>query len=123
MTLVELRAWLAPFVRVGALVPASEILVRLPGSDGETPAPVTPAEVPLTCKQISELLGRTPACVRSWCLSGVLPAYRLCNREWRVKPEDLAKFLAGARYPRPTGSEAASRPLPKRSGLGSWRNA
>ena len=60
----------------------------------------------LTCEQIAEQLGRTPACVRGWCRTGRLEgAYRLRGREWRVPRSALRAFLQAQatkeREPRP----------------------
>ena len=119
MTLADLRTWLEPFAEVGALVPAAELLARLPLGDAEgRPAPAV--EVPLTCNEIAKALDRTPACVRTWCRSGELRAHRLNGREWRVTREDLTSFLELDRQ-EPARLQTNAAPRLARSGLRSWR--
>ena len=74
----------------------------------------------LTCEQIGEQLGRTPACVRGWCRAGKLAGYRLNGREWRIPTAAFQSFLE---------AERTRAPKPRRTGqakpvdLGAWRNA
>lgn len=45
----------------------------------------------LTTKEVAEELRITPYTVRKYINSGELRAYKL--KEWRIKPEDLEKFI------------------------------
>lgn len=45
----------------------------------------------LTTKQVAEVLQIDPYTVRKYIRSGKLKAYKL--KHWRVKPEDLDKFI------------------------------
>ena len=91
------------------MVPASEVLERLPDADA------LPAS-DLTCDQVAEVMNRTPACVRGWCRAGKLPGvYRMGDgsREWRIPRDALGDFRAGQR-------RAATRQ--GSSDLGDWRH-
>ena len=109
MSLAELRTWLATLAEAEALVPAAQVLERLPEED-ELPA------ADLTVDQVADVMGRTSACIRGWCRDGKLPgAYRAGegSREWRVPPRALDEYRVGQR-------RARIQRLP--SDLGSWRD-
>jgi hypothetical protein len=108
VTITDLRSWLTTLADAQAMVPASEVLGRLP-DEHELPASH------FTCEQVAEVMHRTPACVRGWCRAGRLPgAYRMGDgsREWRIPLEALDDFRATQRKPS----------TPKASNdLGDWR--
>ncbi len=90
MTATDLRSWLETFAEAGALVPASEVLKRLPvGTD-------SPHESvgDLTLEQVATEVGRAVSTIRTWCNSKKLAgAYRLNRRDWRVPRASLRAFL------------------------------
>lgn len=95
MTLADLRSWLTTLADAQAMVPASEVLGRLP-DEHELPAS------DLTCEQVATIMNRTPACVRGWCRAERLPgAYRMGDgsREWRIPREALDDFRTTQRKP------------------------
>ncbi len=108
MIITDLRLWLTTLADAQAMVPASEVLGRLP-DEHELPASH------FTCEQVAEVMHRTPACVRGWCRAARLPgAYRMGDgsREWRIPLEALDDFRATQRKPS----------TPKASNdLGDWR--
>ena len=109
MTLAELRDWLTTLAEAEAVVPAANVLARLP-AEGALPAS------DLTADQVAEVVDRTPACIRGWCRDGKLPgAYRMGegSREWRIPREALDNLKAGQR-------RAAT--VRRTRGLSSWRD-
>ncbi len=45
-----------------------------------------------TIGQVATLIGRKPSTVRGWCGAGLLTAYRLNNRDWRIPADALQEF-------------------------------
>jgi excisionase family DNA binding protein len=76
----------------------------------------------LTCAEVAKVFNRSAACIRDWCRSGKLRAYRNVGREWRVPRSSIREFHDrqaiqdhGQRMP---GNGKKSSP-----DLGAWRSA
>ncbi len=52
-----------------------------------------------TIAEIARMFDKSPQTVRDWIGKGLLEAYKLFDREWRVTPENLEKFIAQQREP------------------------
>jgi len=59
----------------------------------------------LSAQEVAKYAGVSLRLVRTWLASGALPAVRFSKRCLRVKPEDLAKFIAE----RTAGAQAKGR--------------
>jgi hypothetical protein len=71
----------------GALLPVGWLRAQLGAEPAERLAD-------LTLSEVAALQNRSISTVRTWCGSGALEgAYRLNNREWRVPPAALRRFL------------------------------
>ena len=90
MTLADFRSWLATLAEARALVPASEVLERLPVlTEGAGVDPLAALDVDAA----GDVLGRSPSTVREYCRQGFLPgAYRQRGREWRIPLEAIRAF-------------------------------
>ena len=89
MTLSALRSWLSTLAEAHALVPASEVLDRLPA----TTRAGDDTLAALTVQQAGELLGRSASTTREYARQGLLPgAYRQQGREWRIPPDAIRAF-------------------------------
>ena len=76
----------------------------------------------LTCEDIAERFGRSPACVRGWCRAGKLPgSYRLQQREWRIPRAAVEAFQAAQANGRPSKPRRTTQA--KTVDLGAWRTA
>lgn len=93
MTPADFRSWLATLADAHALVPASEVLERLPvtATDGAGIDPLAAMDVDAA----GEVLGRSASTVRDYCRRELLPgAYRQRGREWRIPPDAIRAFQA-----------------------------
>ena len=92
MTLSDFRTWLATLADAHALVPAEEVLDRLPVStEGAGVDPLAALDVDAA----GELLGRSASTVRDYCRRDLLPAaYRQRGKEWRIPPDAIRAFQA-----------------------------
>ena len=89
MTLSALRSWLSTLAEAHALVPASEVLDRLPATTGAGDGTLAA----LTVEQAGKLLGRSASTTRDYARQGLLPgAYRQQRREWRIPPGAIGAF-------------------------------
>lgn len=48
---------------------------------------------PMTVKEVAEYVGRSESSVRDWLQAGTLNGFKLNNRDWRIRPSELAKYL------------------------------
>ena len=62
------------------------------------------------------MFDKSPQTVRDWIGKGLLEAYKLFDREWRVTPENLEKFMREQREPLKL---EVVKPAPD---LDAWRN-
>ena len=69
-----------------------------------------------TVKQLAERFDRSDSCVRGWCRTGKLKAYKFNDREYRVTPSALAEFEERMRGRRPA---EPAQPV----ALDAWRRA
>ncbi len=69
-----------------------------------------------TTAEIARMFDKSPQTVRDWIGKGLLEAYKLFDREWRVTPENLEKFMREQREPLKL---EFVKPTPD---LGAWRN-
>ena len=93
MTLSDLRSWLATLAEAHALVPAEEVLERLPATTAEGAA--ADPLVALDVDAAGEVLGRSPSTVRDYCRRELLPgAFRQRGREWRIPLDAIRAFQA-----------------------------
>lgn len=93
MTLSDLRDWLSTLADAHALVPAEEVLERLPVS---TEGPGVDPLAALDVDAAGEVLGRSPSTVRDYCRRELLPgAFRQQGREWRIPPDAIRAFQTG----------------------------
>jgi hypothetical protein len=92
MTLSDLRAWLSTLADAHALVPAAEVLERLPVlNEGVGVDPL----VALDVDAAGEVLGRSSSTVREYCRRELLPgAFRQRGREWRIPLDAIRAFQA-----------------------------
>ena len=92
MILSDLRDWLSTLAEAHALVPAQEVLERLPVSaEGAGVDPLAALDVDAA----GEVLGRSPSTVRDYCRRELLQgAYRQRGREWRIPPDAIRRFHA-----------------------------
>jgi excisionase family DNA binding protein len=65
-----------------------------------------PAEF-LTVREVAERLKLNPQTVRRWIRAGLLPAYRVGRRQWRVREQDLERH-AGPQRPARSRREVVS---------------
>ncbi len=73
-------------VKLAALTKTiAEIQQATSGSDPKPRPDYTTAE-------IARMFDKSPQTVRDWIGKGLLEAYKLFDREWRVTPENLEKF-------------------------------
>ena len=91
MTLSDFRTWLATLADAHALVPAEEVLERLPAmtAEGKGVDPLAALDVDAA----GEVLGRSASTVRDYCRRELLPgAFRQQGREWRIPPDAIRAF-------------------------------
>lgn len=82
-----------------------------------------PAELvaDLTVPEVARLVGRHPATVRAWVRTGVLAAYQMRGREYRVTRAALTDFFERERRGAgPSAPPSASPTSP--ADLGAWRS-
>ena len=90
MTAHEFCCWLQTLADSEALVPATEVLKRLP--DAATQSHEAAGD--LTLAEMAAEVGRAVSTVRSWCNSKrIAGAYRLNGRDWRIPRTALRRFL------------------------------
>lgn len=90
MSLDDLRKWLETLSAAHALVPASEVLDRLPvTTDGAGEDTLAALDV----EAAGKALGRSSSTVREYARAGLLPgAYRQRGREWRIPQDAIRRF-------------------------------
>lgn len=72
----------------------------------------------LTVPEVAALMGRSASCVRGWCRTGELDAYRFKGREWRVPRPALAALQERERTrPREAAPALGTGPVD----LSAWR--
>ncbi len=47
----------------------------------------------LTPEEVAQILNVKPNTVRQWLRNGTLPGVKLAKKIWRIKEEDLMKFI------------------------------
>ncbi len=117
MTLSDLRSWLSTLADAHALVPAEEVLERLPVlSEGAGVDPLAALDVDAA----GEVLGRSTSTVREYCRQGLLQgAFRQRGREWRIPLDAIRAFhIEEAREPEPANGAGKGQ---DDTDLGSWR--
>ena len=117
MTLSNLRSWLSTLADAHALVPASEVLERLPATTAEGLG--VDGLAALDVHAAGEVLGRSASTVRDYCRRELLPgAYRQQGREWRIPVASVKAFQVEEAKPK-QANVAAKRLVD--DDLSSWR--
>jgi len=118
MTLADLRSWLSTLADARALVPAEEVLERLPATTAEGGLGADPL-CALDVDAAGEVLGRSASTVRDYCRRDLLPgAYRQQGREWRIPLDAIRAFQV--EEAKPVQANGAGRRLVD-DDLSSWR--
>ena len=117
MTLSDLRTWLSTLAEAHALVPAHEVLERLPVvTEGAGVDPLAALDVDAA----GVVLGRSPSTVRDYCRRDLLPgAFRQRGREWRIPPDAIRAFHA--KEAREEGKANGAGKRQDDADLSSWR--
>lgn len=123
MTSSDLRAWLSTLAEVHALVPASEVLERLPADAAEQSADTLRGELSdLDAEEAGRVLKRSASTVRDYCRCELLPgSYRQRGREWRVPHSAIRIFQRNEAAPPEEFPISASRSPSSPPDLGGWR--
>ena len=90
MTASEFRTWLSVLADASAVLPAREVLRRLPPTD---PNEARHVGGDMTLGQVANEVGRATSTVRTWLNSKRLQGYKLNGRDWRVPRIALRTFL------------------------------
>jgi excisionase family DNA binding protein len=95
----------------------------LDGTPMSTEVTTTVPAIDYTVGQVAALIGRKSSTVRGWCSAGLITAYRLNNRDWRISQEALQDFQ---RVQREQKNLRHARQGRRRNrvpvDLGAWRN-
>lgn len=84
MTAADLRTWLQGLAECGALIPAEQVLARLPGESTMGGAAIGAPAADLTVERFADALGISPSRARELCREeAALQAYRR-GRRWFV---------------------------------------